>query len=170
MEYDRSLFTCHRPKQWLLSKSFRTDWLAIKYRNEPSGVKSHQENFPRASGLRQSYSSFLGQSNSTIRELPTPGERSVACSLGRKLRQPLSIIFDYVHSRFSNPYPAVTFLSFSFFIVFYRGSLNYSKKFRYDSILIFTAISMISEYCWFCEEFGESFLDKTYSNIKVHFC
>lgn len=90
MEYDRSLFTCHRSKQWLLSDYFRswTDW-PLNVETGRSPVESYQrENLLRAGRPCQSSSSFLGQSTPVTWTSDLMAD--VACSLDSELKQSLS--------------------------------------------------------------------------------
>lgn len=103
MEYDRSLFTCQRSKQWLLSKSFRLDWLAIKYRNEPSGVKSHQKNFPRVGSSASIVLKLFGSIDAADMDFRLVRECSVVCSSGFaifNLSCPAATIFHKIYLSF----------------------------------------------------------------------
>lgn len=104
MEYDRSLFTCQRPKQWLLSKSFRSDWLAIKYRNEPSGVKSHQKNFSRVGSSASIVLKLFGSIDAADMDFRLVRECSVVCSSGFaifNLSCPAATIFHKIYLCYS---------------------------------------------------------------------
>lgn len=103
MEYNRSLFTCQRSKQWLLSKSFRSDWLAIKYRNEPSRVKSHQKNFPRVGSSASIVLKLFGSIDAADMDFRLVCECSVVCSSGFaifNLSCPAAVIFHKIYLSF----------------------------------------------------------------------